>query len=103
MAAVGLIFVLFDSGSVEVSSVDVPVWVLALVCYALGAAAVWGALKSQKGWAAGAGDAHGLGLPSRDNSAVDGVDLTIPAGRFSGIPGPTAPGRQLGPVYDRRV
>lgn len=49
LAAVGLVFVLFDSGSVEVVGVDVPVWLLALVCYALGAAAVWGALKSQKG------------------------------------------------------
>lgn len=49
LAAVGLIFVLFDSGSVEVATVDVPVWLLALICYALGAAAVWGALRSQKG------------------------------------------------------
>ena len=49
LAAVGLVFVLLDSGSVEVVGVDVSVWVLALVCYALGAAAVWGALKSQKG------------------------------------------------------
>lgn len=49
LAAVGLVFVLFDGGSVEVAGVDVPVWLLALVCYALGAAAVWGTMKGQKG------------------------------------------------------
>lgn len=53
LAAVGLVFVVFDSGSVEAAGVEVPVWVLALVCYALGAAAVWGALKSQSGRAPG--------------------------------------------------
>lgn len=48
VAAVALVFVLFDAGSVEVARVDVPVWLLALVCYALGAGAVWGAMKGQK-------------------------------------------------------
>ena len=49
LAAVGLVFVLFDSGSVEVASIDVPVWLLALGCYILGALAVWGTTKGQKG------------------------------------------------------
>lgn len=49
LAAVGLVFVLFNSGSVEVAGVDVPVWLLALGCYGLGAVAVWGTTKGQRG------------------------------------------------------
>ena len=49
LAAVGLIFVLMNAGSVEVAGMSVPVWLLAIVCYVLGAAAVWGTTKGQKG------------------------------------------------------
>lgn len=49
LLAVGLVFVLLDGGGVEVVGVTVPVWLLALVCYALGALAVWGTTKGQKG------------------------------------------------------
>ena len=49
LAAVGLIFVLMNSGSVEVAGMSVPLWLLAIVCYVLGAAAVWGTTKGQKG------------------------------------------------------
>lgn len=49
LAAVGLIFVLMNSGSVEVAGMNIPAWLLAIVCYVLGAAAVWGTTKGQKG------------------------------------------------------
>lgn len=46
LAAVGLVFLLMKSGSVEM---NVPAWLLAVACYVLGALAVWGTTKSQKG------------------------------------------------------
>jgi len=49
LAAVGLVFLLMNSGSVEVAGMDLPVWLLAVVCYILGALAVWGTTKGQKG------------------------------------------------------
>lgn len=49
LAAVGLIFVLMNSGSAEVAGMSVPLWLLAIVCYVLGALAVWGTTKGQKG------------------------------------------------------
>jgi hypothetical protein len=49
LAGVGLVFVLMNSGSVEVAGMSVPLWLLAIVCYVLGALAVWGTTKGQKG------------------------------------------------------
>lgn len=49
LAAVGLAFLLFTSGSVEVAGVNGSVWLLALVCYSLGGLAEWGSTKAQKG------------------------------------------------------
>ena len=49
LAGVGLIFVLMDAGSAEVAGMSVPLWLLAIVCYVLGALAVWGTTKGQKG------------------------------------------------------
>ena len=49
LSAVGLIFLLMNSGSVEVAGLNLPTWLLAVVCYVLGAVAVWGTTKGQKG------------------------------------------------------
>ena len=49
LAAVGLIFLLMNAGSAEVAGMSVPLWLLAIVCYVLGALAVWGTTKGQKG------------------------------------------------------
>ena len=49
VAAVALIFFLMDSGSLEVAGMSIPAWLLAIVCYVLGALAVWGTTKGQKG------------------------------------------------------
>lgn len=45
LAAAVLVFLLFSADSVEVVGMDVPAWLLALVCYGLGGVAVWGAVK----------------------------------------------------------
>lgn len=49
LAAVGLVFLLMNSGSVEIVGINVPAWLLAVACYVLGALAVWGTTKGQKG------------------------------------------------------
>jgi len=44
LAAV-LVYLLMDAGSIELLSVSVPVWLVAIVSYALGAGALWGFSK----------------------------------------------------------
>lgn len=43
--AMGLIYLLLDAGTVDLLSVSVPVWLVAVVSYLLGVAAGWGYLK----------------------------------------------------------
>lgn len=47
IAAAALFWLLMDAGSVELLSVSVPVWLVAVVSYLLGIAAGWGFLKSR--------------------------------------------------------